>query len=1053
MTSILYRILLPENLNWAWKKAKNLYQMSDGLYDKAEVAAFELDLESQLNSIEDQFRQGAYQLSPLRLLPQPKKPDKDGRPRMRQSFHIAVRDQVAWIAIVNGIGAKLDILMPAWSYGHRLYRAAWYEESDDGNSKLTIGPYRHANGQLYRKFKHSWPLFRRHVVLTARRMGSGFNEADLPIDELRTWRRREEDGLSYLGDKYWNKRSQKIFHATFDLTKFYPSISSSNIIEGLKLLPEFAEAPHIQKLIASMLNFRVEHRGLSSDFCDHSEPKVEEGPFDRIPTGLMVAGFLSNIAMLPIDKKVNSLLVNQRDVAHFRFVDDHVVLAYNFETLCEWIRNYEQLLESHGIKTTIAEDKYHPEELNYAISREDISSERLIRIEDECLVDPKMPTKLMTRTLNQISTLAGSNFDILTDPLKMQRLEQLEWLLLADIPDTEVRSDTRVAFAAGGISSLAPRVFISNEEQIIAAREGRKRDAIKLEKENNELWKQHIRHYFKLLMHSFKEHPDKVRIFIRLLTYCRATGHNGFPDILTWMKKNEQSNLRLHRNYLVAITLQVLAKQLMDCAASCSSSLLLHIQRKAALEHIKNIAKLDISKFVNDEKKSKEILEFFQIIALNAFRASVSATIVVLQESESEVEVDVKEKLVKLLKEQSTRVDAFDLRTNSKKWKNETGYPIGVWTYLAETATKGSWNSEPGSVWKAAADFHDPNIQEDWLSIRRFPLHFPDTAWSNIRNRLSKMPADDAGWLLDAARANPRAFGNLPKRQTHVRTITEALKLNSTEQNTLHTWVTKIRNLTLTDPHDPRTGEWTALEVIRQLLRPVLEFGKGELGDLIHVHPGNIIVPKSWFSPPSNGGQLPFWTWESWRFEVQNKEQVEVNKLEIADYRFRSMIDLGPQDHSILETTRILRILGLVLLGLLRKDFTFPGSWNIRGHERDIGVQFRQNMEHLVISSKTLAILESCLLPRSQETVLMFLFPASFGTNAESEPNDISFDPPYIETLNSFDEQLQISQKILVDGQIAVMKHKPRQVVPISVGQLGRIGLNSNDELERPDEF
>src|SRR3546814_7881522 len=65
------------------------------------------------------------------------------------------------------LGPELDRKMPAWSYGNRLYRAAWYEEeSPEGKgSQLNIGPYRHSAGHLYRHFKHSWPLYRRHISL------------------------------------------------------------------------------------------------------------------------------------------------------------------------------------------------------------------------------------------------------------------------------------------------------------------------------------------------------------------------------------------------------------------------------------------------------------------------------------------------------------------------------------------------------------------------------------------------------------------------------------------------------------------------------------------------------------------------------------------------------------------------------------------------------------------------------------------------------------------------------------------------------------------------
>ena len=150
-------LLLPENLLWAWRKVQRCYGMADSLFDQAEIAAFDLNLENELASIKRDFETGNWENRPIRLIPQPKKPSKEGKPRLRQYFDIAVRDQVAWIAIVNVLGPELDQKMPAWSYGNRLYRAAWYEEEpqDGRHSKLNIGPYRHSAGYLYRHFKHS----------------------------------------------------------------------------------------------------------------------------------------------------------------------------------------------------------------------------------------------------------------------------------------------------------------------------------------------------------------------------------------------------------------------------------------------------------------------------------------------------------------------------------------------------------------------------------------------------------------------------------------------------------------------------------------------------------------------------------------------------------------------------------------------------------------------------------------------------------------------------------------------------------------------------------
>jgi hypothetical protein len=101
---------------------------------------------------------------------------------LRQAFWVSVADQVAWIAVVNVIGPQLEADMPVWSYGNRLYRPAWFEESAT-HPVLKIGPFRHSPGLLYRKFQHSWPLYRRHIFLTLRQMSLPKYWKDMPLAE------------------------------------------------------------------------------------------------------------------------------------------------------------------------------------------------------------------------------------------------------------------------------------------------------------------------------------------------------------------------------------------------------------------------------------------------------------------------------------------------------------------------------------------------------------------------------------------------------------------------------------------------------------------------------------------------------------------------------------------------------------------------------------------------------------------------------------------------------------------------------------------------------
>lgn len=467
--SVYDDLLLPENFFYAWKKAKSLTRTDDGYVDIVEVAEFELNLEAQLASIRDEFRQGTYNLAPLRPLPRPKKIDDNNAAISRQYFQVSIRDQVAWIAVVNALGPRLDSLMPPWSYGNRLYRAAWYEDVEDGrHSKLERGPYRHESGHLYRKFQHSWPLFRRHVSLTSRKMveTNTRKSADYDDAENRALEAARTDKLEYINREYWpsdkRKKGTQLFHAGVDLRQFYPNVRRKAVLSGLTSLPDFAFNSQLVALLEAMLDFRIDAEVLPPHLLENVDPSFFPDTRDGIPTGLFVAGFLSNAAMLPVDRKVNEIINQRRNIAHFRYVDDHVLLAYDFDDICSWIAEYQKILTDHGIGVQINDKKYDPPELGVYLRPSDgISNDKQQDLrkaaQAETIIDGASPTRLLTKTLAQVSAIAQVDIEVLDDDDLRERLQQLEWLLLADIPEREIRPDTRAAFAAGQIAALAGR--------------------------------------------------------------------------------------------------------------------------------------------------------------------------------------------------------------------------------------------------------------------------------------------------------------------------------------------------------------------------------------------------------------------------------------------------------------------------------------------------------------------------------------------------------------------------------------------------------------------
>jgi hypothetical protein len=96
-----------ENLYSAWEKVRSFFLHDAVFVDEVELAAFGANLEVELDSIAEQFGELKYRMSPLRPFPYPKRKKTEEEPGIRQYFHVSLRDQVAWVAFVNVVGAWL----------------------------------------------------------------------------------------------------------------------------------------------------------------------------------------------------------------------------------------------------------------------------------------------------------------------------------------------------------------------------------------------------------------------------------------------------------------------------------------------------------------------------------------------------------------------------------------------------------------------------------------------------------------------------------------------------------------------------------------------------------------------------------------------------------------------------------------------------------------------------------------------------------------------------------------------------------------------------------
>ena len=475
--TLIEQVTSLENMMLAWRKLERAFNYGDVWYDELLIAEFKMNLVEHLRELADSIKSREYKMQSIRPIPFPKGgEDENGELKVRQSFFIDFRDQLVWMAVSNVIGHVFDRKMPAWSYGNRLYVSMWMEKSEDGTKVWKVGNYRNTSRNFYRKWTQSWPLMRRRITASLKMM-AGLKKEELDTTEKQT----QEDNtslsenqkylqLAYLEEGYFEKRDKplpQLYWAGVDLTKFYQQVKLSAVKdEMLKGIGTYRPNDHtLDELITVLCSFEVDYHDYEyvGGEGDLKTMQLELGQqFEGLPTGLIVAGFLANIYMLEIDATVNRALETNREVIHFRYVDDHVIIATSPEILFEWTAWYQKLLSLYGLVVNI--EKLAPEVISKVLPERkddqggiliaDYADDLLPAICDGAAIDPFFPTPLMTQTLQKVSQLQGMNLNMLSTKEFAIVFSELQSLLVADLSEQEIKKSTRISFACTMLSRL-----------------------------------------------------------------------------------------------------------------------------------------------------------------------------------------------------------------------------------------------------------------------------------------------------------------------------------------------------------------------------------------------------------------------------------------------------------------------------------------------------------------------------------------------------------------------------------------------------------------------
>lgn len=1046
------------NLRWAWEKVKRASVPGDIWINEAEISSFELHLGEELERLAKDLREGAYQIRPLRPMAFPKNPDEDGKARVRQYFNFSVKDQVAWTAVVNIVGPYVDAKMPVWSYGNRLFRSTWIDEDEIGKSRK-IGPYRHSSGRIYRPFQQAWPLFRRHIALSlaAAAATSNIDQHNLDeddLDELNVQRSLSRaNRCPYVLGEYWSRPvdptiRNDVYWASIDLEKFFPSILLNSCIDAIvSCLPEsFKESAG--SLLQGLGHFPLDLTDWDDDDLSHIGLQKDSKEFLSIPTGLLVSGFLANAALLRVDHAVERDLP-KGSVAHFRYVDDHVVVATSFKDLVQWLRRYKEILDQLGGGAKVNPAKTEPPELGELFASDTTAtedSECWIKAKKACLLDPDFPSPLMTRTIALVSAIGRTDFTILDENELNILSRQLEHLLLVDLPETEMPERTRLAFAATRLArvaetrlsspellttSAAPRHSIAMQRSDTRSLFDRNTSESELARligiDDPNVLKQLegiANRAFNLVRRVLRERPDRVRLWTHALSIARRLGASGLTQLFSDIREyGDDSINRLSARYILGNSYAVLASEVVNASQVLTDRNAAGWRKAASLRFLRAVATCTANK-----EFGRADCWFVQL-SYNQLCVGIYCANQILEKRTAQGE---------------------NFHFSFKRSLISTGEALLISRDVAPTyrVALAWWGArfEMRQPIRKASDLivHLGSTIQELPESDAFWVFFPEDAPTiSMKRMVAQRAQNREGWWFDAlnGRAPTNELQHIVENSVVASRVQESLdRTKDSRYLPLPVWAEAIwKNA---GAEEFRLGEWTCLEIIRQA---AVLFTQEELLGVSYLekaskprespcaHPLN-------FQIPSEIIKTPVTSWLDWqqRLRANGKGVVRFSPIRqrLRDDRYAPLVS-----NQIGSEQNVIRGLGLCLFGLLSRSFLLPVQWNGAGHESLLKYLPQLLREEITYSSATLGILEACLLPRSSENVLANLYQT--WTTVGPFDDDTTHDPIRLIDAGQLADVIGIAQLELEKNQISTLNHRPRQLTPISLFHLTEVDWKS----------
>lgn len=1056
MPSYQDRFLDKENFYLAFKKLKAYLDQANEWYNPVELEAYEAQLPANIYRLLERIENQTYTPKPIQPLPFPKK-NKEDIAELRPYFRVSLDDQLIWIAIINVIGDAIETKLPFWNYGNRLFRPIWFESDENGNKELKKGSYANSSSWFYRKWNQSWPLYRRHITIAIKVMARNVNFSLTDLADEKEQQLFEEnavastDKILYFDKDFWpSGEHENLYWAGLDFTRFFPSVDADLVIENMgKLLAERTDVGLIIELAKKMLTYPIENTWDAKFFTEEYQLNNADF-FTGLPTGLYAAGFLANLSLYDIDVKLQEWIVEKKQIALFKYVDDQIIISTSPDALLEFLNFYQDLLKQKAEKISFQSKKTAPQNVFIVDEHGRFQYEKLKGNRHGNELDVQFPEPLMTHTLKKMSDLNGEDFDLSNSDDLEKAQDDLEHFLIADFADAEMRRDTRMSFAAMKLCQLA-RHIRPDFSKLDHSLEVHKNTvlaqiALKLKKEPDPakqrelinlalnaqfqktfrseiaIVKRKYRRIFSLLIKACKENPDKIKLWRRTVEFCFHTGYDGMQDIIDTVHIVE-----IHgesKVFIVTYCNLILQKCLIQAYNNIMGSTSDFWRTYTSWIFMLNAESIylklaEAEDSYRDYPFVRETFFNFKVLAGLTFQClktipeklSIVTDLVPLDYSSTVFDREYKMNL------------AFFNRSYFSKFDHHLWFLLNK---LTQETRQSLWENNIGHL-----DFQQAL---PWAILSLYPKLIPFSIFSALpREHKENAPKEivfserynflhGSGFIFEVFESNEHIRNQYIHEFKNLQFAFDPLRK---ERNLLE-WFKDVQQATSLERWtDPRLSEWTMLEIIIQIVDAYNEKISDKENvifhglDLSNFHPANFIVPKKWIVKTNR------LTWGSWKSRMRSKERIKLVSTEnqVDDFRYfaseknwqsKFIWLFGDIEQSIIVC------LSVLLVQMTSRSFFWPATAS------------KQKFIDELFSYAVYVIESESLSTDTRLLIAAILSRKEIGLYYGEEPIKLT-NNKHLKTLSQFKIELVKIQKSLEKYQFSMRNKMPRQLTVIDL--------------------